>query len=243
MKIRWWVTAAALSGALGAQELRLAFSDPDRPGKVKIEILTGSVRVAGVAGKDVVVGPLRGKSERPTREGMRQVDLYGLETAMEADNLVTLAGGVKRASNIDVQIPARSALVVRCTNCGSIDLDSVAGDIDVNSMNSRIQVRNAIGSVLAHSFNHNVSVSFDQVDPSKAMSLSSFNGNVDVTFPADLKATVRLRTENGKIQSEFDLKLSGGIRTDRGLVATINGGGPEIQLKTFNGSIFLRKKK
>jgi hypothetical protein len=33
------------------------------------------------------------------------------------------------------------------------------------------------------------------------------------------------------------------LRFDRALRGTINGGGPEYQFTTFNGQIYLRKKK
>jgi len=111
---------------------------------------------------------------------------------------------------------------------------------------------------VAHALNGKVLVTFNRVDPQKRMAFSSMNGTIDVTFPADLKANVSLRTDNGEVFSDFDVKLQanpppqiveddhskGGkfqLKIDKTVHGTINGGGQEIQFKNFNGSIYLRK--
>jgi DUF4097 and DUF4098 domain-containing protein YvlB len=91
------------------------------------------------------------------------------------------------------------------------------------------------------------------------MSFTSLNGDIDVTLPADIKATVRMQTGNGEVYSDFDIALAApsvqqtteGARTGQGgkyrikveqvMVGRINGGGPDITFKTFNGDIRIRK--
>jgi DUF4097 and DUF4098 domain-containing protein YvlB len=92
------------------------------------------------------------------------------------------------------------------------------------------------------------------------MSFSTLNGDIDVTLPENVRASVRMKTDNGNIYSDFEVKLSGGaeiapdasgrrrdgayhVRLDRSLRGTINGGGPEFQFTSFNGQIYIRKKK
>jgi DUF4097 and DUF4098 domain-containing protein YvlB len=120
-------------------------------------------------------------------------------------------------------------------------------------------VSHVSGSVVAHALNGRVLVSLDRVTANKSMSFSSLNGNVDVTLPADVKANVRMKTDNGEIYSDFDVKLDASarqpvvegnkssgqyrVRFDKGVYGTINGGGPEMQFTTFNGTIFIRKAK
>ena len=99
---------------------------------------------------------------------------------------------------------------------------------------------------------------FTRVDPQKSMAFSSLNGDIDVAFPPDIKANLSLRTDNGEIYSDFDIQTQataprqtveddtskGGkyrVHIDKTLHATLNGGGPEIQFKDFNGNIYIRK--
>jgi DUF4097 and DUF4098 domain-containing protein YvlB len=90
------------------------------------------------------------------------------------------------------------------------------------------------------------------------MSFSSMNGNIDVTFPADLKANVKMQSDRGEIFSDFEIKIRENstqpivedsrsrngkyrVRLDKAVYGAINGGGPEIQFKNFNGAIYIRK--
>ena len=78
-------------------------------------------------------------------------------------------------------------------------------------------------------------------------------------MPADTKARLRLKSDNGSIYSDFDVKLepdsskpvvedSRGkdgkykISVDKAVTGTINGGGPEYTFQTMNGNILIHKK-
>jgi hypothetical protein len=55
-------------------------------------------------------------------------------------------------------------------------------------------------------------VKFDKVTPAKPMSFSSLNGDIDVTFPPDIKARLKLKSEQGDIYSDFDIQMQPGSR-------------------------------
>jgi DUF4097 and DUF4098 domain-containing protein YvlB len=125
----------------------------------------------------------------------------------------------------------------------------------VKNTNGSVKLTNVGGVVVAHALNGNVYVSLDRITAGRPMSFSSLNGNVDVTLPADTKATLKMRSDNGDVYSDFDILLgatgqvttdkSGGkyrVHVDKSINGTINGGGPEIRLTTMNGRIMLRKK-
>jgi DUF4097 and DUF4098 domain-containing protein YvlB len=88
------------------------------------------------------------------------------------------------------------------------------------------------------------------------MAFSSFNGNVDVTLPAATKANLKLRSDQGDVFTDFDVELKtaaraplesrgqGGkfrIEVNRSIYGAINGGGPDFELRTFNGNVYVRK--
>lgn len=92
------------------------------------------------------------------------------------------------------------------------------------------------------------------------MSFSTMNGDVDVTLPGDTKARVKMKSDNGDIYSDFEVKVEANpsnpnvsdthgkdgrfhVQFDKVTYGSINGGGPEMQFTTFNGKIYLRKKK
>jgi len=153
-----------------------------------------------------------------------------------------------------------TSLKLSCINGGDIVVDRISGEIEVNNTNGGVKLTNVSGSVIAHALNKNVVVVLNKITPDKSMSFSSLNGDVDVTLPADAKARVKLKTDNGEIYSDFDVRLDASaqkpivedgranrgkyrVRVDHAMYGTINGGGPEFQFQTFNGNIFIRKAK
>src|SRR6202035_1083794 len=132
--------------------------------------------------------------------------------------------------------------------------------IEVNNTNGGVKLTNVSGSVIAHALNKDVVAKLSRVTPDKSMSFTSLNGDIDVTFPADTKARVKLKTDNGEIFTDFDIRMDAGgqkpviedgraehgkyrVRVDHAMYGTINGGGPEFQFQTFNGNIYIRKAK
>jgi DUF4097 and DUF4098 domain-containing protein YvlB len=91
----------------------------------------------------------------------------------------------------------------------------------------------------------------------KPMAFTSVNGNVDVTLPADTRANLKLRTTLGDIYTDFDVQISSPqlrsldtssgrhrqMNFERAITGTINGGGPDFELRTMNGNLFIRKAK
>jgi hypothetical protein len=242
------------------------FSDPSRPKMVKVSLLNGSITVRGYNGKEAIVeSRSRGDDGHRRREapaGMHRISGGGAGlVAEESENTITI--GTERlnsASEITVQVPFETSLKLRTVNGGNIVVENVAGDLDVDNTNGAVTLSHVSGSAVAHALNGRVVVTLDKVNPSKAMSFSSLNGNVDVTLPADVKANVKMKTDNGEIYSDFDVKLDSSarqpivedsrnsraryrVRLDHGVTGTINGGGPELQFTTFNGTIFIRKAK
>lgn len=235
------VTAVVLlagcgGGAALAQESRtVTFSGGEgRPRILKADLLNGRITVLGHAGSEAII-----RTEGGNRDSARL-------SVTEQNNVVTVGGaGMTRSANLVIQVPRETSLQLRCTNCGELRVENVHGDIDVHSVNGGIRLVHVGGSILAYTLNQGITAVIDRLDPGKSNSFSSMNGTIDCTFPPDLKANVKLRTENGRIHTDFDLRLGGPaapIRTDRGINGTIGGGGPDLQFKAFNGSIYLRRK-
>jgi len=263
------LAAATLGQEIPADRVSVPFRDPSHPGVVKVNLMTGGIIVKGYDGKEVVVeARLRGgksskkqKSDNKT-EGLQRIDVAttGL-TVEEEDNVVSVSTGpMSHAVDVSIQVPASTSLKLGCMNEGGILVEKVAGEIEANNRNGPVTLTNVSGVVIAHSLNGEVRTQMDRVAPDKPMSFSTLNGDIDVTFPPDIKAKVKLETQNGAIHSDFEIGLDrnprpptvedgrkdGGryrIVFDKGVVGTINGGGAEIQFKTVNGHIHIRKGK
>jgi len=244
------------------------FSDPARPKRLQASVLNGSITVKGYDGKEAIVEarPESGhhKRERADRsDGMHRIDMGGSGLVVEeSDNLITVG---TRAMNdnisISIQVPYNTSVKMHDVNGGELTVDHITGDVELDITNGRATATHISGSAVVHALNDRVLVTLDKVTPDKPMSFSSLNGDIDVTLPADIKAKVKLKSDNGAVYSDFDIQMDASARKpvvqdskdsdrgryrvqfDRAMYGNINGGGPELQLTTFNGNIYIRKAK
>ena len=265
------MAAAAWPQAPAPDHVTVPYSDPSRPGTVKVSIIAGSISVKGYAGKEVVVdakpreegeGRVRGRSSNPKAAGMKRIPNMSTGLTIEEENNRVSIGAspTERPIDITIQVPNRTSLNLHTINDGDISVEQVQGEIEVNDINGAVTLTQVAGSVVAHALNGTVKVGLTSLEANKPMSFSSLNGDIDVSFPPDFKANVSMKSDNGEIFSDFDVKLDssavqakpeearskGGkykIKIDRTVKGTINGGGPEMQFKTFNGNIYIRKSK
>ena len=203
------------------------------------------------------------KEEQAKKEkaaGLKKIPLAssGL-TVEENNNHVTVEiESFRRAYDLDIKVPVGSSLKLEAANMGDIRVENVGGEVEVESMNGPITLQNVSGTVVASTTNGDIEAVLARVAPDKPMSFATFNGDVDVTLPPDARASLRLKSQEGDVYSDFDLALKAApVRTEesgksagrfhvsieRAALGTINGGGVEMKLETFNGNIYIRKKK
>ncbi len=267
--------SAAAANAQNDNRIAVPLADPARPASVRAHLLNGSITIKGGDVKEIVVeahvrdegrgergegrGEERGEGRGPSA-GMKRIPMTSTGLNVEAENnqVRISTDAIQRTVDVTVTVPVHTSLSLKTVNDGNILVTGVDGELDIDNVNGDVALKNVSGSVVAHALNGKVLATFNRVDPQKPMAFSSLNGDIDVTFPADLKANVNMRTDNGEVYSDFDVQLTatapqqvvedgrsqGGkyrVKVDKTVRGKINGGGPEIQFKDFNGNIYIRK--
>ena len=261
----------SISSLLVAQDnssrITVPFSDPSRPRVVKVSMMNSCFAVEGYDGKEVTIDSLsKGGDRTPSipphgAEGMKRIDPAGNGVSVEEEsNTIRIHSSSSHSGDLLIRVPFATSLKLECMNGGDMKVSRVTGDLELQNLNGAVTAANVSGSVVAHSLNGKVLVTLDKITPGKPMSFSSMNGDVDVTVPPDTKGTLRMKTDHGEIYSDFDVKMNanasapvvedgrakGGkyrVKADQTTVGTINGGGPDLTFKTFNGNIYIRNKK
>jgi hypothetical protein len=258
--------AAATQTQGTPEHVTVAFSDPSQPGKLSVKLLSATIAIKGYAGKEVVIDARMGaddseeKDAKAERSGMRRIraSASGLEVEEEHNVMSVRTGWPNhKPVHLTIQVPSRTSLDLSSVNDGDITVDGVDGDIVANNTNGAITLTNVSGAVVAHALNEDVKATFTRYS-GKPMSFSSLNGTLDVTLPADIKANIKLQSDNGEVYSDFpvdmlapsvnqtvqDDRSKGGkyrLKIEKSMIGRINGGGPEITFKTFNGDIKLHR--
>ena len=108
---------------------------------------------------------------------------------------------------------------------------------------------------MANTYNGGITAHFIKVTPDTPMAFTTYNGKIDLGLPSTFKGSLKIKSENGEIYSGFDMNVdkvapirkedkSKGtykVYLDDWVRASINGGGPEVMIKNYNGDIYLRK--
>lgn len=243
------------------------FSDPSKPGLVEAGVHNGSITVRGYKGKEVIVEArlrekLLTKKKAPEKaKGMQliQVAVTGLTIEEKNNKMEIGVSSIRNTVDLEIQVPYSTSLELSGHNKGDITVEKVSGDIEVNRHNGALRLTDVSGSIVAHTFNGEILVTFLKVDPEKPISFSTYNGDIDVTFPPTIKADVKMISSQGNIYSDFEVSMKRipqkvedkpqekgeryRISFDRYIHGSINGGGPEFHFKTYHGDIFIRKGK
>src|SRR5580700_10965598 len=255
LSFRYFVALAALAGVAllapqagaqnGPDRVSVNLSDPARPAFIKASMVNGGITVKAYEGKEVIVeARTRNEEREKPSNGPKRINVSTTGLSIEEENNEVRISTESYARTIDltISVPVHTSVKLRA----------------VNDMNGEVNLNNVSGSAVAHALNGHVHANFVKVNTQKPMAFSSLNGDIDVTFPADVKANVSIRSDRGDVFSDFDVQLQasapkqevedargkGGkyrVKIDKTVHGTINGGGPEYQFTNFQGQIYIRK--
>jgi hypothetical protein len=253
-------TPAAAPAQVQPETITIPLSRPGDPISMTIDILSAHIEVIGEERKDVALTVTLSSGRRkiitPSGPKMLAGGGSGLEIS-ERDNRVSIESEAPPTNRIAIvaRVPRRAALNLSTVNEGEIIVRDIVGDLELENINGPITATNITGSVIAESVNNPIAVGLAGVAAGGATSLSSLNGDITLTLPANAKAELHLDTSRGEIVSDFELDVKpskpriernesrGGVsvRMEDVIVATVNGGGPVIRVKTLNGAIKIGK--
>jgi hypothetical protein len=267
---------AAAQDAGAPQRITATFKDPAAPRKLEVNLFRGNMTVRGTERTDALIeytllgAAAQRRAKEPPPPGMHRIGGNGTLEVTEDNNTVRVNGSgmFGGLGDVTIQVPTQTSVTIETAAGGNIVVESISGEIEVSNISGQVTITNVSGSVVAQTMNGKVVASLNRVTPGKNMSFSTFNGDIDVTLPADAKANLKARADNGEIYTDFDVKLEpqeasaaapaptpGASnpgrkikpprvrrRGDGAVSGTINGGGPEIQFTTFNGRILIHKK-
>ncbi len=125
------------------------------------------------------------------------------------------------------------------TSGGSIRIGKVEGEVKATTSGGSISVKEVMGTINASTSGGSVSAYITK-QPKGDCSLKTSGGSVSVHLAEDIKVDVDAKTSGGRVRTDFPVTVVGEL-SKRKLQAKINGGGPELYLRTSGGSIKIYK--
>jgi DUF4097 and DUF4098 domain-containing protein YvlB len=187
------------------------------------------------------VGFHHGRSVRFMVNVPRSTDL----NATSGDGSISVSGisGRVDARSGDGSIATRdiSGDVGLDTGDGSISADNVTGNLKINTGDGSVSIKGQPRGLIAHTGDGSVSVDVTSATTAGDWELTTGDGGIHVSLPANFNAQVDAHTGDGGIDAnDFGLHPTGEDRND--LRGTIGSGGPTLRLRTGDGGITLSKR-
>ncbi|PAW62059.1 MAG: hypothetical protein B9S34_15850 [Opitutia bacterium Tous-C1TDCM] len=199
---------AAASRAAAEEAAVVRFSDPAQPGTLKIQVGRGDVKIVGADTAEVAVKsdsqPALG---RPRKDGLRVLTSASGFSLTEKDNVVVLdalAEGMTGApADFSITVPRSTHIVIQNSLGGDIQCRKLEGDLEITTLNGDVRIEDLAGGAVVSNMNGDITATVRELRDSKPISFTSMNGAVVVRLPAETKANVRLRTQNGSVLTDF----------------------------------------
>lgn len=252
------------------EQITVPLSNPGQKGKLEVGLVRGDIIIESYSGKEVIIQAQSKDSsnddcdgcddhdhdrDKKVPAGMKKISSNPVELeASENDNTIEIeSNSWKRPINLTIKMPANMDLDVSTVH-GKIEISGINGTHEVSGVNGPITLKDISGSVVSNTVNGTILVNFKTITPDEPMSFVTLNGNVDVTFPSNIKARAKMKSDRGDIYTDFEMTVDRSkpeVKSEEGeykvsinawVFGDINGGGPEYTFKNMNGDIIIRKQ-
>jgi hypothetical protein len=261
----WMLGLALVAGVASAQEngetqrIAVPLASPGEPAVLAVSLLSGGVRVEGYDGEEIVIEATRKDAGGEVEEvdGMYRIpnNTLGLSVEQRGNTVEVDGSWGSNVAAVRIQVPRATSVKLSTISDGVLSVSGVEGNHELSSVNGGIEALEMRGSVIASTTNGDVVVELLRVTPGTPMSFTTWNGDVEVSFPADFGAMLLMKVGQGEILSEFEVAVDPlGARMTREegargtrleleseVRARIGAGGPEIRFETFNGDVRIKK--
>lgn len=194
------------------------------------------------SGGSIAVENLAGEVRAKTSGGsLKFGDIDGPVWGRTSGGSIRLAGG---SGDADVQTSGGSITIGEVegrvqahTSGGSISIAGARGPVDASTSGGSIRVDEVIGSLRASTSGGSITASIAG-QPQGDCELSTSGGNVTVHLARGVHLDLDAKA-SGRVSSDLPVELRGTI-SKREMHGTINGGGPQLRLRT-SGQIRIKE--
>lgn len=221
---------------------------------IEIKGINGMVRAERASGGEVEVSAVKsGRRSDPRAVHIQSVNhpggttlcaVYPSEDFARPNDCRPGSGGHMSVHNNDVRVeftvrvPPGVNFVGRTVN-GEVEAASLSGDVEAYTVNGRVRI-STTGFARANTVNGSITASLGKGNWTHPLAFRTVNGSIRLELPPAAGAQLQAATVNGHISTDFPLAIRGRF-SGKHINATLGEGGPELSLKTVNGSIDIRR--
>ena len=179
------------------------------------------------SGNDVSV---IGEREKSSWFGQSSRVRYTIKVPQDYNVTLQTGGGSIDLSDLNGEVDVR-------TSGGSISLGKIRGDVQAKTSGGSIRVDEVAGNIVAHTSGGSIKATLTK-QPTADCKLTTSGGSITAYLASDVVVNLYAKTSGGGVSSDFKVN---GYFSKKKLEGEINGGGPELHLKTSGGSVRVKE--
>jgi len=237
-------TAAGILAAADSKDIHKTFP-LDSHGSVTIDTYKGSIHVTTWDRNEVDVSVRIEEDGDVFSQSIKRADVRfdasPRDVRMKSDSQWFFLDGVQPLYQYTVKMPRTATLRIKDYKSES-DVSDLAADLQFNAYKGSLQLRNFSGGLTANTYKGDIHADFAAV--TAPVRIDTYKGDIDLRMPRDGKFD--LSTDIGRRRGDPDSDFARYVRTtnsrDRVHRSQVNGGGPEVRLRSYKGEFRLRAR-
>jgi DUF4097 and DUF4098 domain-containing protein YvlB len=137
-----------------------------------------------------------------------------------------------------IQMPATATLEIEDFK-SETRLSNLKGDLKLNTYKGTVRAANLDGAARVETYKGDVQVQFARF--SRASRFNTYKGEIEVRLPKDSRFELDANSgRRGHVDSDFPVVTHAGSWRAAREAGAVNGGGPELRLSTYKGTLRVR---
>ncbi len=267
-------------GQVQEKSYSVELTNPEQPMQLDVDMRNGSIVVQGYDGKTVeisaVLTPLTAeelrekkkkhrypgwnqKQNKPLRntEGLQPVQNVSLNLEIEERNNQVEIDSEQSSYRVDlvVQVPRNAEVEVEMYDGNKVEVIDISASVEVETWRGDIIASGINGPIVAETHMNDIVIDFDTLSQQSPTSFTTHAGDIDITLPNSVDATLQVQNYQGQILSGLAAEFAPvdsieqdqqgrtqQIKIGAHLEAKLNGGGQKLSISTYSGNVYLRNK-
>ena len=173
--------------------------------------------------------------------GGRPLRRIAYDVRITSDDQWLFLDGIPPVYHYTIRMPRTASLRIKDYKSES-EVSDLAADLQVDTYKGSVQLRNHAGGLTVNTYKGDVRADFAAV--TAPVRIETYKGGVDLRMPRDSRFD--LSTDLGRRGGDPDNDFARYVRTsnsrDRTHRLQVNGGGPEVRVRSYKGEFRLRAR-
>lgn len=181
-----------------------------QPLNLQIDSYWGDITIEGYEGTEILLQA--GNSEATggmQLQNLNEAKSELFEIQQEDGNIQILDIQQKEETplNFHLKVPYNTTLKLTLNESGNIEVNDINNLVEIDNNRGSVQLDNLRGWAIVNATDGEINANFEQVEEEKPMSFTTLNGSIYLSFPEDLQADIRVKSNQPEIVNDFEVQI------------------------------------